>query len=378
MQLNFIFCKKYWKECKQAIAEDRINRIQRSKEIFGIPLILYMILALNVSIEKSSSVVDVYDQIFSLNNGGIYDRCYDTEHRINEPTIKKFIHLITQKISFWIFENNDEKAVIYQKNFKEICDRAKREATDSIKNIESDVLIGSYFKVKHCEGISADEVNFVHRSIYEYFIAQYFFESLINLQSKEEAAGKLGELLKRGRLSEQMLQFIKHKFSGQTKYALSSQIKDIFDIMLRDGMTYHTDITARDGSTYHTDAQYKNMLDREMNIFTNMLEMVHLWDPSMGEPDANIISFLRHNDLPGLNLRGITLSMSALRETDTEEADYPYEDFNGTNLSGANLKEANFCHAILSGVLFRRNKLEMGGFGESKPKRSGFTESLLR
>lgn len=251
------FCKTYWNICRHAIEESKIQKIKESKEIYGIPLILYMILALDVSIEKSSSVADVYDQIFSLKNGGIYDRCYDTEHRTNEPAVKKYIHMVTQKISFWIFENNDERAVIYQKNFKEICDRASLEATDEIEDIRSDVLIGSYFKVKHCEGMLADEVNFVHRSIYEYFVVLYFFESLRNLQSKEAAAGKLGELLKRGRLSEQMLQFIKHKFDSLTEYDLHGLVKEIFNIMLRDGMTYHTDITVRDGASFRTDAQYK-------------------------------------------------------------------------------------------------------------------------
>ena len=76
------------------------------KEIFGIPLILYMVLAVNISIKKSSSVVDVYDQIFSIDGGKIYERSYDAEHRINQSEIKKHIYTISQKIAFWIFENS--------------------------------------------------------------------------------------------------------------------------------------------------------------------------------------------------------------------------------------------------------------------------------
>ena len=45
-----------------------------NKKILGIPLILYMVVALNISIDKEGSIVDVYDKIFSL-DGGIYDRC---------------------------------------------------------------------------------------------------------------------------------------------------------------------------------------------------------------------------------------------------------------------------------------------------------------
>lgn len=36
-------------------------------------------MALNISIEKNGSIVDVYDKIFSL-EGGIYDRCIDNKY----------------------------------------------------------------------------------------------------------------------------------------------------------------------------------------------------------------------------------------------------------------------------------------------------------
>ena len=40
-------------------------------------------------------------------------------------------------------------------------------------------MIGNYFKItKHYRGIGTDELCFIHRSIYEYFVVVYFFESL--------------------------------------------------------------------------------------------------------------------------------------------------------------------------------------------------------
>lgn len=97
------------------------------------PLILYMVLALNVDVEESSSKVKIYDQIFSLKGGGIYNRCYDIEHRINSPEIKKYIHKISQRIAFWMFENNSDKASISQEKFKEICDTVMNEAKEKKK-----------------------------------------------------------------------------------------------------------------------------------------------------------------------------------------------------------------------------------------------------
>lgn len=273
-------------------SEIKKNKIIRKKNIMGIPLILYMVLALNVDIEKSSSTVDIYDQIFSLKKGGIYDRDYDVEHRINNPQIKKHIHNISQQIAFWMFENNAEKAIISQKKFDEICENEIGKLEQYNEGIQKDVLIGNFFQLKHCEGRGTNELQFVHLSIYEYFVVVYFFESMHNLTSKEEIAGKLGELLKDGKLSRQICEFIMCKFE---KYNLSYFIKEVFNIMLRDGMTYHI----------KTDIPYNNIVERELNIFSNMLKVVHLWNFDFGGLDDRIAVYLRLNREKGLYLKGL-------------------------------------------------------------------------
>ena len=79
-----------------------------------------MILALNISVDSEGTIVDVYDKIFSLDNGGIYDRCIDKKsfgdrHRISK--IKEKIHNISRDIAIWMFENEPEKATISKKEF---------------------------------------------------------------------------------------------------------------------------------------------------------------------------------------------------------------------------------------------------------------------
>ena len=68
------FCNIFQDKTKRNISEDTIKLLFENKKILGIPLILYMVVALNISIDKEGSIVDVYDKIFSL-DGGIYDRC---------------------------------------------------------------------------------------------------------------------------------------------------------------------------------------------------------------------------------------------------------------------------------------------------------------
>lgn len=364
------FCEMYEKKSIGTISGTKIDRILDNKEVFGIPLILYMVLALDITIEKSASLVDVYDQIFSLDRSSIYDRCienarYGKDHRISEYRIKQQIHQISKGIAFWIFENNSEKAFINSKEYEEICDNVIGENSD--ENTKKDFLIGNYFKLlKHCEGIGTQELHFIHRSIYEYFVVVYFFESLHNLTSKEEVAGKLGELLKDGHLSEQILEFIKCKFDNLTNYNFSNNAREVFNIMLHNGMTYYTK------------KQYKNVVEKEMNIFFNMLEIVRLWNSALGEFDNEIIMYLRCNIRSKLNLKGIKLCGACLCNTYFAEANFERADFGETiddetffeskmvrktSLKGADLREANLRKVNLIGADLERVDLKGADLG---------------
>ena len=306
---------------------------------------MYMMLALNITIKKNSSIVDIYDQIFSLEKGGIYDRCYDLKHRINEPNVKRYIHQTSQKIAFWIFEHNNDKAFITQEKFEEICYKEMDEFGKEIEDIQRDVLIGNFFNLKHCEGKGTNEIYFIHRSIYEYFVVIYFFESLCFLKSKEEIAGKLGELLKDGRLSKRILEIIRYKFNSVKKYNLSDIIKEIFNIMLQDGMTYHT----KDS--------YKYIIEREMNIFSNMLEVIHLWNNRLEKFNNRIVSYLRYNQLMKLNLAEVDLKEINLVRANLADANLTNSNLMNANLRSVFLARANLEKANLEGAYLKKANL---------------------
>ena len=327
------FCDIYGKVSKNTTTQTNIDKLLENKEIFGMPLILYMVLALKIPIEKSKSLVDVYDQIFSIDRSSIYDRCiknsrYDREHRISEDKIKQAIHHISQRISFWIFENNSDEACIPQKEYDDICNTVIIQISNGNEDIKRDFLIGNYFKlINHCDGVGTQKLQFIHRSLYEYFVVVYFFESLHNQTTKEEVAGKLGELLKFGHLSKQILEFVKYKFDKIKGHNLSNVTKETFQIMLRDGMTYHMK------------RKYKNIIVREMYIFANMLEVVHLWNSQLGKLDNNIVCYLKYNRKTDLNLRNI--------------------DLRGADLSGADLSEAKLSEADLRETIFDEKHIDM-------------------
>jgi len=182
------FCKVFSTKVNRNMSELSMKMFIENNEVFGIPLILYMVLALEISIEKDSSIVDVYDKIFSL-EGGIYDRCindknFSDTHRIGK--FKKQIHQISREMAMWMFENKPSEAYIPHKEYEKICINVIKENQHENVNIIQDSQIGNYFKtVKHCEGIETERILFVHRSIYEYFTTEYLFMPLKEIIEKK-------------------------------------------------------------------------------------------------------------------------------------------------------------------------------------------------
>lgn len=367
------FCNIYTKRNQKTISNNTLYYILKNKEILGTPLILYMVLALNINIDKNGSIIDIYDKIFALNGGSIYDRCirhlrYAPPHRISE--IKQQIHQISQEIAFWIFENNAEEAFISQDKYEAICDTVVDKMKEKNEEVKQDFLIGNYFKsIKHCESIGTTELHFVHRSIYEYFICEHIFTSMREIESKKEIIrgertilknestekewaellkyeiiGEWGKLLKYGRLTKQTLEFIKYKFNNFKPNNKSEFIKDVFETMLQDGMTCHTKL------------YYESIIDREINVFANMLDIVHLWNPSLGNINSKIVYYLKYNKHNNLNLRGIQLHEVDLNKVflvgaNLDEAKLEKIKLERTDLSEAYLRSAILNGAILNGAI---------------------------
>lgn len=334
------FCNIYQEKTKCSISENTISKILEIRNILGIPLILYMVLALEIVIEKDGSIVDVYDKIFSLEDGGIYDRCINNKnfgdsHRISG--IKKQIHQISRRIAFWMFENEADKASISQEEYQKICSYTVQNENKK-HNIEKDFLISNFFKlVKHCEGIEAEELCFVHRTIYEYFVAETIFVSMkekINL-SKEMLACTLGRLLKTGKLSKNMLYYLKQKIDKSKLKWKFDIIYETFQLMLQDGMTYYTEEC------------YKNVIGCEMNVFANMLDVIHLWENNMLKFDNCIFRFLKYRENRQLNLSFIDWEGEKIENIDLSNVNLSYANFKNATLKNVNLYGANLTNAIL-------------------------------
>ncbi len=104
------------------------------------------------------------------------------------------------------------------------------------------------------------------------------------------------------------------------------------------------------GMTYYVKDKYKNIIVMELNIFANMLEVVHLWNPKLEKADNNIVLYLLHGGSLKLNLSGVDLSGAKLGKADLSEANLSEANLSRVDLTEANLSRANLSRANLSGA----------------------------
>ncbi len=337
---------------------DKQQKIESNLEVLGIPVILYMAIMSNVDISENPTKPELYNRIFA-EEGGIFDRFYidgigyDGGSHIlrNKQNVKIYLEFL-QKVSFEMFESNH---LVLKENYQ-------------IPDLEfnGNHLSVLEFPIKHFFECAETNIEFIHKSIYEYFISEYIFIEICKgiKFSKEDFAGILGNLLKRNYLSMEILIFLEFKIRNSEIKERFDIINDTFGLMLQDGMTYHT------GKCY------KNVIDCELCIFVNMLEIVHLWENGFLRFEQSIFNYIKYNkklklnlkraDLKGLKLEALDFKRAKLRRANLVHANLVHANLVGVDLVESNLAEANLSGADLRDAKLNEANLRKVNFYEAK------------
>lgn len=352
------FCSIFQEKTKGSISDGTLNKLLENRDILGIPLILYMVLALNIPIEKEESIVNVYDKIFSL-DGGIYDRCIDNKsfadkHRIAET--KKQIHQVSREISIWMFENKPDEAYIPYEEYKEICTQIKQKVGEKENDdVEKDFVIGNFFRLKHCEGEKGEKLYFVHRSIYEYFVMETIYSSIeksikvLSEESQEELAANIAIYLKQGGITYTIREYLLCKIRGlfielsmEKKNRFYGWWEEAVAKMMDKGMFYYTNKNIN---------YYENIISKECQCFKNIFKILRLFLTMCNEKYVmgNINRKLLEKSIKYclVEIQFISINNTP---TDLIRLDFNHIDLHEMNLTEIELKKIYLNHANLSGV----------------------------
>jgi len=339
----------YFKVKNEKINHRKIN--WDNLEILGIPVILYMAIMSNINIDKRFTKPELYSRIFAI-RGGIFDRFYDGETEygtggqiLRKPkNIKKYLTFL-QDTAFKMFEKDDLQL-------------KKEECRVPDLEFEKKKISVLEFPIKHLFENTEDNIEFIHKSIYEFFVSEYIFESIYNVlnDSDDKFACCLGRCLEGGVLSEEIIEFIEFRFKNSKKMVNQfERFVHIFEIMMKEGMTFYVK------------RRLKKVINRETLVFTNMLHILHLWEFDTLHMNCDLVRYylqdkkimydlsrlsLMRANLKGINLAGQNLKMTNLRKTDLRGADLRGTDLCGANLCGADLRRADLRGARLEGSIW--------------------------
>lgn len=309
------------------------EKIESNIEVLGIPVILYMAIMSHADICRNPGKPELYSRIFAQ-RGGIFDRfsyeggAYGSGAQIltNQDNIKVYLTFLDD-IAFKMFERNDLFLL-------------RQECTVPYFEFEGKLINILDFPVKCLFESSAVNVEFVHKSIYEYFAAEYIYVAVGNAinEGKEKLMGELGRLFHKNIVSEEIIEFLRYKIRNDDLKNIFFVLNDVFQIMMQKGMTYYSN---RGGT---------DLIRRELRVFTNMLAFLHMWK---GKIDLTNAEYLRYNLEFKLNLREMDLSNLDLQGVYLRNADLRYADLTDTVLSRADLRGAELEGAVLSGTDLR-------------------------
>ena len=374
-KFNKHICLEPFSEEKIIEYYEKLNRLSfpaeqtlKNTDIIGIPVILYMALTVGLDITEDASRAELYEKIFDRNSG-IWHRFEGVDGSSeayaggSHPMMKhadEYIKFLS-KLAFLMFDNNQ---IPLERNDED--EDIKAVFTFLQDNIIDFPIDSLYEKTKN-------EVQFIHRSIYEFFTAEYIYQIIktgvdIKTQAQMQSfAGKLAETFKSRKISDEIRDYLYYKIAQRDEIRDNKFVINTFDLMLEDGMTYYSD------------EKYKKNIDRELTVFANMLEVIHAWKyigkltyDEYCQKNTNINSklvcegfiklkskdylarFAKINNIHNINLssadlRGADLNGADLREADLRGADLREVILNGADLLRADLRDADLSKAHLRG-----------------------------
>ncbi len=320
-------------------------------DVLGIPVILYMAIMSDINITKRSTKPKLYKRIFAK-KGGIFDRfsyegiAYSKGTHIlgNSENIDKYLQFL-RKTAFSMFEKNSLSLIKNEFDIPNLVFQG-----NDISVLE--------FPIKYLFEDTETNIEFIHKSIYEFFVSEYIFVSICEVieMSENKVACVLGEILEGELLSEEIIEFLRYRFKKSSKMMRNfDKLLAVFEIMMNNGMTFFTH------------KRFKKVIDREIIVFANILHILHFWEfDSLRMNSVLISSYICNNkirldisnmslmgaDLKGANLYKANLQKANLRKTDLRRSDLRGSDLREANLSGSNLEKADLRGANLEGSIW--------------------------
>lgn len=331
------------------------DKLYKDYRILTIPLILYMFIYNNIM--KSMT-----------EKGGIETGEQFSEMQLYDDLLGKNSYIFKNKV----YDNG--AALVEHKRLKDYREEAKKNAFDMFRmkslriekvmtNEEKDIRVFDFYLSRY-EGSGNNKYNieFFHKSFYEYFIAEKLLDEVLrSAQEGEDFRKILNKYLGINRIDEYIFKFIEFMMNKSIGRKLRKVKEDLQDNLITFTKEFCIGVNYFENKKYY---KYLVMQDIACNTFANFTGiLLKLFDTTSNQASdifkiadskikdyekicKNIKDFFRINE-EYINLIKLDFTIN------NKEGEFYFPDFSSAQLSDAELREADLRRVILDGANLR-------------------------
>ncbi len=363
---------------------------KKKLELFGIPLILYLLVELQVDISEINSLGQLYDKLFDDLEGRFYDG--KTTHTL--PNVYKSCKKIAEYIAQKMFDI--QKDMLTSEQLHEVSlslpEKLKTSFPMMIEN-EHFYLLSFYYKINK----EKCSVEFIHKSLMEYLVSEILYNRLSPIlelneeKQKEELQKELDKFFTFNTITNEISFFFLEKVKKNEKQQpLFSLLKKHYKFYLEVGFLYKVSNNINSLTKIQNlfisywkllrilaNTKEDNLLENEKDLFCSYLIKISFKNINLSYQNLTEINLSR-TDLSGANLKGADLNKSDLSRAYLKGADLNKSNLSGAYLSIAYLKGAYLNGANLNKANLNKSYLSVANLKGADLKGAYLNEACLR
>ena len=359
---------------------------KKKLELFGIPLVLYLLVELQVDISKISSLGQLYDKLFEDLERRFYDGGKtDTLPELLYKNCKEVAKHIAKKM----FDTKEDmlNSESYREAIMLLPDELKSNLND-ILDYEHFYLLSFYYRMNK----EKCSVEFIHKSLMEYLVGEMLYYNLLPIlnsklneeKQKEELQKELDKFFAFSAITDEICLFFLEKVKENGKQQqLFSLLKKYYKFYLEVGFIYEINNSINSLNKIQNlfisywkllrilaNTKKDNLLEEEKDLFCSYLTKISFKNIDLSYQNLAKTKLrradLRQADLRGAKLTGADLTEADLRQADLTKTDLTEADLRQAYLSGADLFGTDLFVADLFGFYLRGTKLRQADLRGAK------------
>ncbi len=382
------WAKRFMKDYRKLPEKDK------RREIFCIPIILYLCCVREINIGNERSVVAIYEKAFRTVTKHEHHPPTDTGMQEDDERTFALNWQYTKELAYRIFLNGKSPTVLENvdmqkaKDYTKELEYQKSKSSGVLENDDTqdakdrfmkacDAVLERYFTLFHFASEKKHEgklkgMEFAHKTVTDYFAAvklyEDYFEKIFDEADPVKALWKgLWRAFRYKTMPRDIMQYLVQIIQNRQGENINTYCRQFFDCYY-EGVKKQTIWQLLDVSEYICEMEYALLPQQVGLVFRNLTYL--LWYLNYGyyqiDPDAaytaGVSTFFQHGvkmDICCFNWKG--LCGADLRAADLRGADLSYAVLSGANLRGAdlrgaNLRGVNLCDADLHNVYWSVNQ----------------------